>query len=106
MTAQQSLKNPKSQIRDSVARLLHIANSGTGASQAAAGVLLAAYNIYSYTVDVGELCLLDDTNYQCAKNVLDWRVLYGIEPHRMIENGDQLFQQLSADWPHLKREAV
>ena len=95
-----TLKNP---LRDSVARLLQIANSGTGASQAAASVLLAAYNIYQYSVDVGELCLLDETAYQCAKNVLDWRVLYGNEPHHLIENGEAQFQQLCLDWPQLKR---
>ncbi|BFM20484.1 DUF7673 family protein [Gilvimarinus japonicus] len=95
-----TLKNP---LRDSVARLLQIANSGTGASQAAASVLLAAYNIYQYRVDVGELCLLDEAAYQCAKNVLDWRVIYGNEPHHLIENGEQRFEQLCQDWQHLKR---
>lgn len=89
-----------------VVNLLTLANKHCGASETAAAVLLNAYNIYEYKLDLGGLCVLDQSNYLSALVVIDTRCRFGTEPHQLIKNGDEIFQKLAADWQHLKTATI
>lgn len=84
-----------------VQALLQLANMDCGGSGAAAAVLLSAYNGHDYHLDITELCRLDQHYYESAMRVIDLRCRLRMEPHLLIPNGDELFQKLVADWPHL-----
>lgn len=90
----------------SINNLLLLANKNCGGSKVAAEVLLCAYNIYSYKLDIGGLCLLDPTYYLAALEVIDLRCRHGIEPHTLIIDGDEVFKQLATDWQHLHNETI
>jgi hypothetical protein len=89
-----------------VANLLTLANKHCGSSETAAAVLLNAYNIYDYKLDLGGLCVLDPSNYLSALVVIDTRCRFGTEPQRLIKNGDDIFQKLATDWQHLKTQTI
>ena len=89
-----------------VAKLLDLARKDCGGSKAAASVLLCAYNIYDYELDIGELCRLDPQHYQSAMMVIDLRCRQGIEPHELIHNGDTVFQELAKHWAHLRKKII
>ena len=86
--------------------LLLLANKNCGGSKVAAEVLLCAYNIYSYKLDIGGLCSLDPTYYNAALEVIDLRCRHSIEPHTLIADGDEVFKQLALDWEHLRNETI
>ena len=81
--------------------LLQLTQMDCGGSCAAAAVLLSAYNGHDYNLDITELCRLDQHYYQAAMRVIDLRCRLRIEPHLLIQNGDEVFQKLAADWPQL-----
>lgn len=81
--------------------LLQLANMDCGGSGAAAAVLLSAYNGHDYHLDITELCRLDQHYYEFAMRVIDLRCRLRIEPQLLIQNGDDVFQKLAADWPQL-----
>lgn len=81
--------------------LLQLTRMDCGGSGAAAAVLLSAYNGHDYNLDITELCRLDQHYYQAAMRVIDLRCRLRIEPHLLIQNGDEVFQKLAADWPQL-----
>ena len=84
--------------------LLALANKSCDSSETAAAVLLSTYNIYEYKLDLGGLCLLDFNYYLSALVVIDLRCRMNTEPHTLIENGGDLFQQLATDWAHLRNQ--
>ena len=90
------------EYKKSVEALLRIAQMGTGSSRAAAQVLLSAYNGNCFHLDVVDLGLLDTENVYHA-----FRVLWGrnqnpwMEPHRVLENGDDVFRELWDDYRRL-----
>lgn len=81
--------------------LLQLTRMDCGGSGAAAAVLLSAYNGHDYHLDITELCRLDQHYYESAMRVIDLRCRLRIEPHVLIQNGDEVFQKLAADWRHL-----
>ncbi|MCO1336212.1 hypothetical protein MO867_17925 [Microbulbifer sp. OS29] len=85
----------------SVETLLKVANGYSGASKAAALVLLSAWNSSDFAVPVAELALLDGDNYQHAINVMNLRY-HGKEPQSVIANGDKKFHALYREWNHLE----
>ncbi|SIR00130.1 DUF7673 family protein [Marinobacterium stanieri] len=74
--------------------------SGSGASTAAQ-VLLSTYNSYNYHVALVDLTLLDEKGYNAALSVIRGRAESRMEPHSVIENGDDLFEKLESRWRHL-----
>lgn len=76
-----------------------LAHDGSGA-RAAAQVLLGAYN-NSFHVDLTDLCLLDDENFNHAIAVIKGRVICWQEPHSLLDNGDEVFHKLWERWAHL-----
>lgn len=93
-------------LQASVNALLKLANKHCGSSEVAAAVLLSTYNFYDHKLDLGGLCLLDDDNYKHAIRVIGLRCRLGIEPHTIIENGDQQFKQLARTWAHLRTTTI
>lgn len=91
---------------DAVNLLLTLANMNCGGSEAAAEVLLCAYNFYDHKLNIGNLCLLDPIYYNAALHVIDLRIRYSIEPHSIIPNGGAIFKVLAKDWAHLRNTTV
>lgn len=89
-----------------ISALLDLANKNCGSSEIAAAVLLSTYNIYEYKLDIGGLCSLDFNYYLSALVVIDLRCRMNTEPHTLIENGGDLFQQLATDWAHLHNNNI
>jgi hypothetical protein len=89
-----------------ISELYSLAVKNCGSSKAAAMVLLSAYNIYDYSIDLGELCLLDPHHYMAAMTVIDLRCNHGIEPHTLFESGDEMFRKLAQSWAHLKKPTI
>ncbi|BFM16250.1 hypothetical protein R50073_24330 [Maricurvus nonylphenolicus] len=79
-------------------RLLVLANAGGSGGRAAAQVLLSAYNGKAWQLDVTDLCLLDENNYQSALLVLHYRRALMQEPQEAIEDGDEKFHVLWEQW--------
>lgn len=79
---------------------LILTQDGSGA-RAAAQVLLSAHNGYHYQIDLPDLCNLDNEYYLHALNVIHGRVKTMIEPHNLIDNGDDIFEELEKRWQYL-----
>lgn len=79
---------------NAVERLYDVAIAGTGQSGIAASVLLSAYDGYTFTISIPELGGLDLGLLDAALIVIRGRVIDGIEPHEIIENGPQRFKRL------------
>lgn len=89
-----------------VSMLLKLVRMNCGSSDVAANVLLSAYNIYDYKLDIRGLCSLDADYYEAAMQVIHLRCRSGIEPHTLLANGDDVFKQLVHDWPSLRSATI
>ena len=78
--------------------LVESALCDTSGSRAAAQVLLSAYNGYDWQLDVTDLCVLDETLFNAAMDVIKGRVETRQEPHELIDNGEAIFKQLQYEW--------
>lgn len=96
-------KVPK-QCTQAVRDLVKLARMDCGGSQVAAEVLLGTYDGNSYPMDLTELCRLDENYYKAAIAVIHLRCRLNIEPHRLLANGDDVFQQLAQEWAHLRAQ--
>ena len=72
-------------------------NSGTGGAAAMAKVLLHAYNHTDQTLDITELCILDDEQEVWAWVILKARV-DGFEPHTLLGDEKALNQVVHKYW--------
>lgn len=88
--------------KGSVETLLSLAMSGTNGGQAAAQILLSAYNSKIFRLALTDLCSLDLTNLEHALIVIRGRILLNEEPHRVIDNGNDRFTKLKEMWPKLR----
>jgi len=88
---------------DAIDTLMPIAVKDCGGSRACALVLLNAYNADAFRFDITDLCVLDDKLYNAALVVIRCRAELCREPHEFIPNGDQVFEDLAAQW---KRHAI
>lgn len=87
--------------KDAVLRLVKSAKSDTSSSRAAAQVLLSLYNGHYYHTDLTDLCLLDYDLLYAALIAIRGRIIISIEPHEIIENGTNIFIDLTEKWSHL-----
>lgn len=83
---------------DAVSLLVSLAEKDCGGSRVAAQVLLSAYNGDNWHLDVTDLCNLGGAYYRAAIIVIRCRVELSCEPHRVIDNGSFIFDQLEKDW--------
>lgn len=89
----------------SVETLLSLGMTGTDGGQAAAQVLLSAYNSKIFRLALTDLCSLDLTNLEHALIVIRGRILLFEEPHNVIDNGNDRFSALKEMWPDLRTAA-
>lgn len=88
----------KEEYQKAVVLLTALAQTDTSGGRAAAQAVLSAYNGSDWQLDVTDLCVLDPENYQAALSVIRGRVELGIEPHRLIPDGDQVFGRIWDRW--------
>ncbi len=88
----------KSSYAAAVAKLVSLATDDCSGSRAAAQVVLSAYNGDEWQLDITDLCVLDQEHLDAALAVIRGRAEIRTEPHRLIDNGDRLFRQLSEQW--------
>lgn len=88
--------------REAIERLLRVVRmKGTSGSRAASILLLSLYNGSEWRMDLTDLCLLSDEYYAAALNAIRGRKELMVEPHRVIENGDEIFSDLWDRWERL-----
>jgi len=87
----------------SVETLFTVANGYSGASKAAALVLLSAWNSNDFSLPIAELSLLDGDNFWHAINVINLRY-HGKSPQSVIAGGDKKFHALYREWNHLETQ--
>jgi len=83
---------------NAVAKLAELALTGTSGGRAAAQVILSAYNGNNWQLDVTDLMVLDDDNYELAMAVINGRVQFREEPHLLINNGADVFKEIQKIW--------
>lgn len=91
----------ESDYREAVSALVKLAQGDTSGSRAAAQVLLSLYNGSAWHMDLSDLGVLDLRYLQYALIAIRGRVVLMREPHRVIDNGDRIFDQLCELWQHL-----
>ncbi|MFN3881464.1 MAG: hypothetical protein ACK4L8_08565 [Nitrincola lacisaponensis] len=102
MTNAYTQEQLEQRYREAIEVLLPIAMKDTSGGRAAAQVLLSTYNAYEFHLDPLDLGLLDPDHFKAAFTVLQLRNLLSIEPHEMIENGDDRFLQVWQRWEQLR----
>lgn len=85
-----------------VIKLIPVAFGDTGGSRVAAQVLLSAYDGANYRLNIVDLGLLDQSLYQASVAVIRGRTECRIEPHELIEDGSQIFENLCQEWSNLR----
>ena len=90
-----------------ICKLVTLAQGDYGGSRVAAQILLSAYNGEAYQLNIVDLCILDENNYQAALLVIRGRVELGREPQTFLKNGDKIFRDLWNRWEryHVKNRA-
>ncbi|WP_020678112.1 DUF7673 family protein [Geopsychrobacter electrodiphilus] len=78
--------------------LAGLAQQDTSGSRAAAQVLLSAYNGEEWQLDITDLGVLSSDYYLAALAVIRGRTELMIEPHKLIENGEAIFDRLWDLW--------
>lgn len=77
-----------------IAAMVKLAQIHCGGSRVAAQVLLSAYNGDDYQLNVTDMRVLSRENHDYAMTVIQGRYDTNLEPHNVIENGDQIFRDL------------
>lgn len=91
----------KEAYAEAVVQLLNTTQmSGTSGARACARLLLSLYNSSEWHFDMSEMGLLDYENYVPAVIAIRGREELMIEPHQLVENGDDIF---SALWSRFER---
>jgi len=86
------------EYKKSVVELIKVSRSHTGQARFAAQVILSAYNGQNWQLDITDLCGFDANLYEHALNVIRGRTELKIEPHELVDNGDEVFRRLQARW--------
>ena len=87
------------EYQNAVISMCRLAQScGTSSSFAAAQVVLSAHNGNSWQLDVTDLCNFDLENYKAAMMVIRGRCELRMEPHSVIEDGQDIFRKLWKKW--------
>ena len=74
---------------------MNLAFAGGGSStSAAAQLLLSAFNGNEWHVDITTLCSFDPKHYQAALTMIRGRSELYIEPHSVVEDGQNKFTEL------------
>ena len=81
-----------------VRMLITLAQNETSGGRVAAQVVLSAYNGGEWQLDVTELALLDRKCYLAALKVIRGRNELGIEPHKVIAEGQKVFNRIWNKW--------
>ncbi|QEW06328.1 DUF7673 family protein [Nitrincola iocasae] len=103
MTNAYTQEQLEQRYREAIEVLLPIAMKDTSGGRAAAQVLLSTYNAYQFHLNPLDLGLLDPQSlFNAAFDVLQLRIMLSIEPHEMIENGDDRFLQVWQRWEQLR----
>ncbi len=88
-----------------IEQLLHLENLNCGGSAIAAQLLLGMYNRHHWLVDIVSVCCsLDDKYFRAAMIAINNRRFTGLEPHSVIDDGQQRFSDLWNRWEHLSNE--
>ncbi|MFZ2950731.1 MAG: hypothetical protein WA003_14745 [Desulfuromonadaceae bacterium] len=87
-----------------ITRLLPVARHDTGQSGRVAAVLLSIYNSDNFHVPLAELGCLDEDLYQDCITVIRGRIDVNLDPWRLIENGQKVFERLVDLWTGLRVE--
>lgn len=87
-----------------ITRLLPVAHRDTGQSGKVAQALLSLYNSYNFHCALVVLGGLDENLYNDCLTAIRGRVEINLEPHDMIENGQQVFERLVDLWPGVRIE--
>jgi len=77
-----------------VAKLVDLAQQGTGGGRVAAQVVLSAYNGFDFQLDITDLGNLDRSNFEAAMTVIRGRYELSMEPQNVIANGEKIFARL------------
>lgn len=92
-----------SDYRESVESLLHAAEmAGTSGARAASILLRSLYNGTQWHMNLTDLCLLGDEYYTAALITIRGRKELMCEPHKVIDNGDEVFSKPWDRWEDLK----
>lgn len=91
----------KKEYTEAVTELSKLAVSDTGGGRVAAQVLLSAYNGSVWQLDVSDLCYLDHHNLKLAIAVMFGRANSMLEPHTVLEDGENIFNRIKSQWGHL-----
>lgn len=86
------------QYQNAVSQLFNLAQKDTSGARAAAQVILSAYNGHKWQLDITDLRYLGDEYFEQAMTVLRGRTSLNIEPHTVLDNGDDLFTTLWHQW--------
>lgn len=87
---------------EAVAALVPVALTATSGGRAAAQVLLGTYNAHEFHVDLSDLLLLDGELREAALTVIAGRVHFNTEPHRLLVEGDAVFERIWNQWDQLR----
>ena len=82
--------------REAIDLLYKVALNNTGQSEVVAKVLLSAYDGYKYQISIPDLSSLDLALFEMALIIIRGRAINKIEPHEIIENGQEKFKNLVA----------
>ncbi len=91
------------QYEHSVETLLGLARTDSGGASPAAQVLLSLYNGDLWKADLAHICCsLDSSYFDHAVISMLARAQLMREPHDVIHNGNQQFEELGRLWHHLR----
>ncbi len=90
-------------VRKAFKNALSCGDAFTSGGQSLARVILSAYNIYEWTFNIGDLCVLDTKNFTLAIAVITARYK-GIEPHNAYEGAEQDMESLKTKYSHLMKK--
>ena len=101
------LRVTSQEYRAAVSALLELAFTDSGGSRFAAQVLLSLYDGDRWQVDLaGVCCGLDSGCLRYVLIALRGRAMLMEEPHTVVANGDQLFEQLADRWKFLAKPVL
>ncbi len=100
----QQLEVPKPDYTNAVNKLYQVAINHTGQSEAVTLALLSAYDGCNFSFSVSDLTGLDLDILGAVLLVIRGRAVNGIEPHEIIEDGENKFSSLQKEKEHLKNE--
>lgn len=87
--------------KESVKYLVSHAENDTSGSRAAAQLLLSLYDGSKWHMDLSDFCIMDNCMVMQSLIAIRGRVILSKEPHSVIENGTEIFENLTRKWQHI-----